>query len=86
MFGDLLNAGSQFEDAPLTAADFQFSNALTAVDPSTGLPPVAAPSPLVVVAPIQSTSSLPTLAMIAAGLAWYFWPQIKQWGGRHAAV
>ena len=79
---DLLNAGSQFEDTPLTAADFQFSNALETVDPTTGLPPVstvAAASPLV---PAVASSGVGLgggwLLLIAGAIAgWYYWPQIK---------
>jgi hypothetical protein len=79
---DLLNAGSQFEDTPLTAADFQFSNALEAVDPTTGLPPVPAVaiSPSVVSTVASSGAGLGGgwLLLISGALAaWYYWPQIK---------
>ena len=85
MLGDLLNAGSGFEDTPLTAADFQFSNALETVDPTTGLPPVAAP--VVIAAPAVAQSSGAGWLVIAAAFgAWYFWPQIKSWGSQHAAL
>ncbi len=79
MLGDLLDAGSSFEDGPLTAADFQFTNALETVDPTTGLPPVAA-APVVAVAPVAvSTGSGTTwlLLIAAAFAAWHYWPQIK---------
>jgi len=83
MLGDLLDAGSSFEDTPLTAADFQFSNALETVDPTTGLPPVPA---VVVVSPVVPTVASSGvglgggwLLLIAGAIAgWYYWPQIKQ--------
>lgn len=76
--GALLDAGSSFEDTPLTAADFQFSNALEAVDPRTGLPAIGGPA--VIVAPIGSQGSghFLLLAAIAAVAIWRYWPRIKQ--------
>lgn len=87
MLGALLNAGSAFEDTPLSASDFQFSNALATVDPNTGLPPVAVPVAAIVplAAPVSSAlSSWLLVAGVAA--AWYFWPQIKGWEARHATA
>ena len=82
MLGDLVNAGSTFEDEPLTASDFDFSNPLFTVDPATGLPPV--PAPVAVTASSASAASTGgnlggTLMLVAAAAVaiYFYWPQIR---------
>lgn len=80
MLGELVNAGSTFEDTPLTASDFQFSNALFTVDPETGLPPV--PVPVTTSSASAATGGFlgggGLLFVAAAAVAIYFyWPQIR---------
>ena len=82
MLGDLVNAGSTFEDEPLTASDFDFSNPLFTVDPATGLPPVPAPVAVPSSASAASTGGNlggGTLLFVAAAAVavYFYWPQIR---------
>lgn len=75
---DLSPISGQFDDSPLTAADFQFSNALETVDPTTGLPPVPVAVPTttpVASAGVSGTTLILALALGAA--AYFYWPEIK---------
>jgi len=79
MLGALLPAGSMFSDAPLTAADFQFSNALAPVNPTTGLPAVAATTVTIAApAPARTASTWILIAAAAAWALWRYWPQINR--------
>jgi hypothetical protein len=79
MLGELLPAGSTFEDTPLSSSDFQFSNALESVDPTTGLPPVTQAIAAAAPAAAPSSSSTFLIVIAAAALAlWHYWPRIKQ--------
>jgi hypothetical protein len=83
---DLSPISGQFSDDPLTAADFQFSNALETVDPTTGLPPVlvVAPTTTTPVASAGVSGTTLILALALGAAAYFYWPEIKarveSWG------
>jgi hypothetical protein len=82
MLNALVTVSAPFQDVPLDASEFEFSNPLVSVDPTTGAPiqaqqpaPVAATVPVVTASGSGGTWFM--LLAAAALVAYFYWPEIK---------